>query len=192
MEYDYAFTDDFQQWQAFKAGSVAAFEYIYDRHFSGMYGYGTRLCPDKDLVKDAIQGLFAELWRNRATLGDVRSIKHYLYKSLRRRIIRDAVQERRYYSTEEGGDNYFFEVSLSHEWLLITEQVTEANLAKLHKAFRLLTTRQQEAIFLRFYENLDYVAIAEVMTLKEVKYARTLIYRALDVLRASIRKLAFA
>jgi hypothetical protein len=28
------------------------------------------------------------------------------------------------------------------------------------------------------------------MSLKEVKYARTLIYRALDVLRASIRNLA--
>jgi hypothetical protein len=37
---------------------------------------------------------------------------------------------------------------------------------------------------------MDYEHIAAMLSMKEVKYARTLIYRALDVLKGSIRKLA--
>ena len=74
--------------------------------------------------------------------------------------------------------------------LLITDQLNQENQRKLLRAFGQLTQRQKEAVYLRFYENASYEEIAAVMSLKEVKYARTLIYRALDVLRASIRNLA--
>jgi RNA polymerase sigma factor (sigma-70 family) len=87
-------------------------------------------------------------------------------------------------------ENYCFEVSLPHEFLLITSQVSSENLERLQQAFESLTRRQKEAIFLRFYENMDYEHIAAMLSMKEVKYARTLIYRALDVLKGSIRKLA--
>jgi DNA-directed RNA polymerase specialized sigma24 family protein len=52
-----------------------------------------------------------------------------------------------------------------------------------------LTERQKEAIFLRFYENMEYEQIASLMALKEVKNARTLIYRAIEVLRCNIGKI---
>jgi RNA polymerase sigma factor (sigma-70 family) len=186
----HSFTDDFELWQAFKAGKEAAFDSIYDQYFPSLYGYGTRLCPDKSLIKDCIQNLFVELWKNRSHLSDVYSIKHYLYQSLRRSLVKEMVAEKKYLHPDELSEDYYFEVTFSHERLLIGEQVAQENINRLQRAFQLLTKRQKEAVFLRFYESLEYPAIAEIMVLKEVKYARTLVYRALDVLKASIRRLA--
>jgi RNA polymerase sigma factor (sigma-70 family) len=190
MEKVYPFSDDYQLWQAFKAGSEKAFDQIYATCFSALYGYGTRLCSDKDLVKDCIQSLFVELWHYRLQVADVRSVKYYLYRCLRRKIIRVYNEEKRLLHSDDLPEGYHFEVTFSHELLLVTDQLNEENQHKLLRAFGLLTQRQREAVYLRFYENASYESIASIMSLKEVKYARTLIYRALDVLRASIRNLA--
>lgn len=190
MEKVYPFSDDFQLWQAFKAGSEPAFDQLYEAFFPALYGYGTRLCGDRELAKDCIQTLFVELWHHRQQVADVRCIKYYLYRCLRRKIIRVQIQEKRMVHAGDLHESYHFEVTFSHELLLITDQLNQENQRKLLRAFGSLTPRQKEAVYLRFYENASYEEIASVMSLKEVKYARTLIYRALDVLRGSIRNLA--
>ncbi len=182
--------DDAAIWLAFKNGSSQAFDYIYDTYFSKLYSYGMRFSSDKALIKDCIQNIFVELWRKKETLSNVQSIKFYLYKCLRRRIIHALVQEEKYVHDDELDEHYNFEVIFSHEFFLITRQISEENQERLTKAFELLTKRQREAVYLRYYDNLDYQQIALIMQLKDVKYARTLIYRALDVLKASIRRLA--
>jgi RNA polymerase sigma factor (sigma-70 family) len=190
VEYEQYSGNDFKLWQAFKSGDEQAFDFMYDTYFAKLYGYGTRFSPDKCLVKDCIQNLFVELWKNRTSLSDVTYIKNYLYKSLRRKVIQQQNQEMRYIHPDELEDNYHFEVNLSHELFLINDQIARENHTKLIEAFHSLTKRQKEAIFLRFYENLEYAEIAEIMSLKEVKYARTLIYRALEEMKGSIRNLA--
>jgi DNA-directed RNA polymerase specialized sigma24 family protein len=109
---------------------------------------------------------------------------------MRHRIIQEVAKANKLIHEEALEEHYSFEVSFSHEFHLITRKISEENQARLLKAFDLLTKRQKEAVFLRYYDNLEYQEIASIMQLKEVKYARTLIYRALDVLKASIRKLA--
>jgi hypothetical protein len=96
-----SFFDDYQLWQAFKAGSKPAFDHLYEAYFSALYGYGTRLCGDRELVKDCIQTLFVELWHHRTQVADVRCIKYYLYRCLRRKIIRVSNQDRRLVRTED-------------------------------------------------------------------------------------------
>lgn len=182
--------DDFTIWLAFKSGSELAFDYIYDTYFSKLYNYSLRFTTDTDLIKDCIQNLFVELWRRKENLADVQSIKFYLYKCMRHRIIQEVSKANKFVHEDDLEENYSFEVSFSHEFHLITRQISEENRARLLKAFDLLTKRQKEAVFLRYYDNLEYHEIAVIMQMKEVKYARTLVYRALDVLKASIRKLA--
>jgi RNA polymerase sigma factor (sigma-70 family) len=177
-------------WKAFRRGNERAFDSIYDTHFSKLYNYGVRICQDKDLVKDCIQNLFVELWQKREHLSEVKSVKFYLFKSLRRKLIKELTSQNKYIHENNIEENYTFEVSFSHEFLLITYQIAQENQERLLKAFESLTQRQKEAVFLRFYENMDYEQIAAILSMKEVKYARTLVYRALDVLKASIHKLA--
>jgi RNA polymerase sigma factor (sigma-70 family) len=175
-------------WRNFKAGSIKDFELIYDQYFSILYGYGCHLCSDKDLVKDCIQSLFVYLWKNRESLSDVQSIKYYLYKSLRRSLFHELGRTHKINVTDLSED-YHHEVAFSYEFELISNQLDEEKKQKLKKSFETLTERQKEAIFLRFYENMEYEQIASLMALKEVKYARTLIYRAIEVLRCNIGKI---
>jgi RNA polymerase sigma factor (sigma-70 family) len=179
--------DDPTLWRNFKAGSIKDFELIYDKYFTILFGYGCHLCSDKDLVKDCIQSLFVYLWKNRGNLAEVQSIKYYLYKCLRRNVFQELEKSHRL-RCEDLTDDYHHEVTLSYEIDLISTQMDEEKKQRLLKSFDSLTERQKEAIFLRFYENMEYDQIASLMSLKEVKYARTLIYRALEVLRATIGK----
>jgi RNA polymerase sigma factor (sigma-70 family) len=182
--------EDALTWLALKNGSEAAFEQLYDRYFPKLYNYGMRICQDRSLVKDCIQNVFVELWHKRAGLSEVTSVKYYLFTCLRRRLIKELNRQTRYMHGREPDEDYHFEVTLSHEFLLITSQISKENQERLQHAFDSLTKRQKEAVFLRFYENMDYEHIAAMLSMKEVKYARTLVYRALDVLKGSIRKLA--
>src|SRR5688500_10958520 len=78
---------DAEIWNKFKSGDKRALSYIYSRYFEKLYNYGSRITDDFGLVEDSIQDLFVEFWNNREEIADVRNIKSYFYKSLRRKII---------------------------------------------------------------------------------------------------------
>jgi RNA polymerase sigma factor (sigma-70 family) len=177
-------------WKLFREGQESAFDSIYNAYFPKLFNYGVRISQDRDLVKDCIQNLFVEIWQKKERLGEVKSVKYYLYKSLRRKLVKELMNQQKYRTEQDVEENYTFEVTFSHEFLLISNQINKENVDRLLNAFQFLTQRQKEAVFLRFYENMEYEQIAVILSLKEVKYARTLIYRAIDVLKSSIRKLA--
>ena len=56
---------DADMWAEFIGGSKTAFDFLYDKYFSLLYGYGMQFCTDKSLIKDCIQDLFIELWSKR-------------------------------------------------------------------------------------------------------------------------------
>jgi RNA polymerase sigma factor (sigma-70 family) len=187
--YNYRMQED-ALWKSFREGNERAFDTLYSTYFPKLYNYGIRICQDKDLVKDCLQGLFIDIWQRKETLSEVKSVKYYLFKSLRRKVVKELTSQQKFKNEQDLEENYSFEVTFSHEFVLIANQITTDNHDRLLNAFQFLTQRQKEAIFLRFYENMEYEQIATLLSMKEVKYARTLIYRAIDVLKSSIRKLA--
>ena len=88
-------------WVEFLEGSSDAFEHIYESYFDKLYNYGVHLCRDKTLVEDCIQELFLDLWNNRNNINLAKSVKYYLLKSLRRRIIRGLSKRKQVYLYDE-------------------------------------------------------------------------------------------
>src|SRR5215210_4417778 len=80
-------TLDSEIWIRFKSGDKKALSYIYTRYFEKLYNYGSRITKDFGLTEDSIQDLFVEFWNKREEMSDVKNIRFYLYKSLRRKII---------------------------------------------------------------------------------------------------------
>src|SRR5690606_28954576 len=80
-----------------------------------------------------------------------------------------------------------FELTASHEDLLIVEE--EVNLQKkaLEEKLSSLTNRQREGIYLRFFQELSYEEIAEILKM-EVGGVYKLIYRAMDRLKINHKK----
>ncbi len=180
---------DADKWIEFTGGSEKAFDYLYDKYFALLYGYGMQFCTDKALIKDCIQDLFIELWSKKNTLTSVRSVKYYLYKSLRRKVIKTISQKNFSgldYETLPIGFN--LQTSFSGETALVEKEIVSENEEKIQWALKRLTSRQKEAVFLKFYENLSYDEIASIMSLSEAKYARKLIYRSLKELKTTLHK----
>jgi DNA-directed RNA polymerase specialized sigma24 family protein len=86
--------DDVMLWAAFRSGDEKAFITLFDRFSPAMFNYGCKISAERELVKDAVQELFIDIWQSRKRLGDTDSIKFYLFKSLRRKLLRIKEKQR--------------------------------------------------------------------------------------------------
>lgn len=173
-------------WLNFQAGDKHAYAVLYDAYFKQLYRYGLKISADANLVKDCIQELFIKLWRTRENLGQPVSTKSYLFESLRRTMLKE-LAKKQYQIQENLPEDYHFEVSLPEEIRLIDLQVTEERMKQLERALQKLTKRQRDAIHLKFYGQLSYEEIAEIMELN-IRSVYNLVSKALEVLYQEINQ----
>ncbi len=174
--------DDVLLWKALRSGDEKALVTLFDRFTPAMFNYGYKIAGDRELVKDAIQELLIEIWRNRERLGDTDSIKYYLFKALRRKLVRmqSRIEHRLYTTLSEG---HIQESSPSPEFAMISEQVSSARRKHLEALLATLSPRQQEAMFLRYFEELSCDQIAVVMHLTRQR-VYNLLHEAIEKLRS--------
>jgi RNA polymerase sigma factor (sigma-70 family) len=181
-EHNNQHTNQQMLWQDFKKGDRHAFNTLLQQYYPRLLNYGVRLVSDTLFVEDTLQDLFMELWQKRAGLGDVQNINAYLVSSFRRRLLREKEKNNRLGIVSELSDNYDFHVQFDIETQLIgIEQESETH-DTLKKHLDKLTKRQREAIYLRFYQGLEYVDIAQIMAINQHS-AVNLVYDALRLLR---------
>jgi RNA polymerase sigma factor (sigma-70 family) len=178
----YAQQNDQALWTKLCQGDREAFGEIYQRYFSMLFRYCIRFTADRNLVKDMLQDFFSQLYLQREGLSLPSNLKSYLIVSARRKLFRYLDKAALSTHLDEGAAT-LFTLELSPEHALINRQHAERTSKVLQQRIDALTPRQKEAVYLRFYENLSYEDIAGIMEMKEIKYARTLIYRALAELK---------
>ena len=179
--------NDQEVWNKFRNGNESAFILIYETYFKDLYRYASQFTANKELIKDVVQDLFIDLRKKRKHLGDAGSIKFYLYKSIRRRLIAELKRSERHKASIEKG--HLFEFTISAEQAIIERQFNAEQIKELNKALEGLSSRQREAVYYHFYENLGYDQIRQLMSFNNVKSVRNLIYRSLTVLRSTVRRL---
>jgi RNA polymerase sigma factor (sigma-70 family) len=178
------FSNDQMLWKAFKAGNSSAFILIYEKYFDALFSYGIRIHCDEELVKDAIQDIFLHLKSKSQSLGDTDHIKFYLFKCLKRRILKELKNWTDL--KDESGEQRNFEVTFSHEQNLIDKQFDLEKSKKINDAIKSLSPRKREAIYYIYFEGLSYQQVSELMELSDSKSARDLVYKALKCLRNSL------
>lgn len=169
-------------WRQFKEGDRQVFSCIYRQYIQALYSYGMKVAEDTELVEDCIQELFIYLWKTRENLSDTDSIKFYLFKSLRRRIISTREETLRLHKKTEGAAQGRDTAEFSYEHLLVSRQAEAEQSEKLTNSLNALTKRQREAIILKFYDNLSFQEVAEVMSLN-IKSTYNLISKAIEALK---------
>jgi len=137
-------------------------------------------------VKDCLQEFFIEIRNRRSNLSDTDSIKHYLYKAFKRKVIEfvkrsNIRKERDFLSGSE-----LFSVELSIENKIISQQLTDASVSRLNLALQSLSPKEREAIYYFYYENFTYKEIAALLGFSNISSARRLIYSALRSLKPLI------
>jgi RNA polymerase sigma factor (sigma-70 family) len=171
------------KWNCFKNGDKEAFAYIYHTQIQALYNYGSKITSDKEWLQDCIQDVFIEVWKYRQTLGETNSIKFYLFKCLRRKLTKQVPANTLALNENEIAD---FEITLSHETELILVQQSESLHKHLQHALQKLTKREKEAVFLKFYQDMTFEDIAEVMSLS-LKATYNLLSKAIVHLRQQLQ-----
>lgn len=184
--YEQDFSDQ-SVWTAFKQGDEMAYAYIYRRYFGDLLNYGAQFTNNDQLLEDCIQDLFIDLKRNRNNLTNKNtSIKFYLFKSLKRRIIECRRKEDRLIS-DDLDKHKDFEIVLPVETLIVEKQLKEERIKELEIAMEALTSRQREVLYYMFHVGLSYEEIRDIMGFEHVRSVRNVFYKALSGLKSNLR-----
>jgi RNA polymerase sigma-70 factor (ECF subfamily) len=170
-------------WEAFKQGDELAFIRIYKNYSKVLYDYGCKYSPDKEMVRDCLQDFFLYLRKNRLGFGDTNSIKLYLFKAFRRRVVDYAKKNSCDFILNEPLAFSQFPSELSIESIYINKQVKAEQLEKLNKALNTLDRRERQAIYYFYFKGLSYEQIADRFNFSHVSSARRVMYRSLRQLR---------
>lgn len=176
-----AVNDESQLWKMLREGSRLALDSIYRLHVDSLYNYGKKINPDSDLVKDCLQDLFVEIWQQREQISLPNQPRLYLIRSLRYKIIRQTGKQLKFSSplpTEESSLSSFHDACPS---LQLNEQQKKLLFSSINK----LSSRQKEALLLRFYEGMDCEEIALIMDLK-AQSVYNLLYQAIASLKKNL------
>ena len=169
-------------WDAFKSGDRLAFEQLLNNYYPKLLNYGARLVSNRDFAQDCLQDLFIDLWNRRENLNLPQSIHAYLATSYRRRLFQE--KERSFWNKKVSDleDDYEIEVQFNIESYLIHNEIEHETLLKLKHHLSTLTKRQREVLYLRFFQELEYDQISEIMSINQHS-AINLVYEALKFLR---------
>ncbi len=170
-------------WVAFKKGDRDAFGSLAGIFYEVLYNYGTKLTDDHSLVEDCIQDLFMDLWRRRLYLGETGHVRFYLLKSLRRKIYTEKRNKDKWHLQDwEHSDRIEFVGEFSVEARIIESESAEINVRKLQQVLGSLSKRQREAIYLKFYQEMDNEQISGMMSIN-YQSVRNLIHTAIKALQ---------
>jgi RNA polymerase sigma factor (sigma-70 family) len=171
------------KWILFKEGCNISFEFLLNYYYPQLLNYGLRLRGDQHQVRDSLQNFFIDLWNTREGLDTPVSIKAYLFASFRRRLFRDRDRNLWTKLIRPGAKvEDHVEVQLSIESYMIHNEIRNETLLELKKQLSYLTSRQREALYLRFYQELEYDEIAKIMSIQHHSVVN-LVYEAIRILR---------
>ena len=161
---------------AIREGNENALSILFIRYNTYLVHYGLRVLPERTTVEDCIQDLFVYLFESGKRIGEVRNVKAYLFKSLRRRITKVIQRESKRKQQEQAVDIRFAKEDMA----LQAEQ--GQLVVTLVDALNNLPWRQREAVYLRYYNGLSTKEIAEIMGIANQTVLNTL-HQAIKKLR---------
>jgi RNA polymerase sigma factor (sigma-70 family) len=153
-------------------------------YYDNLYNYATRFTKDDGLIKDCIQEVFISLWQRRQTAGTILSPKYYFLRAVKNKVLKaihNNIRKATSAHLQDDGYDFFYEFSI--EQVIIEKQVSEEKAEKLRKTVCLLSKRQKEIIYLKYYQYLDHGQIAELMNISR-QSVYNLLHEAIHKLRS--------
>lgn len=172
-------------WENIKEGSISAIEELYLQYAEILYKYGLKYTSQDQLIEDSIQELFSGIIRYHKNLNHTDNIKYYLFKAFKNKLFRIIKKEQKFSS--HTNSDYPFEVQFSIEHEIIENEEGDKRMQILSREIEKLSSRQKEAIYLRYNSQLEYEEISSIMDM-EIESCRNLIYRAIKILRSKIEQ----
>lgn len=170
-----------QLWTKVLQNDLQALELIYKHFYSDLYHYALKLTTDAVLAENVIQDTFLYLWQHRTQIGVIHSLPFYLFRSIRNNSLKLIKEQKRLISFE--GNQTLADLKIQPEELELVDSSDEVK-TMVENALTDLSSRQREIILLRFYDNLDYEEIGQIL---DINYQSVVnhVHRAIIKLRKS-------
>ena len=152
-------------WQALQQGDEQALKTLYDRYRDPLYQYAVKITGNAEVALGELQNLFVQLWQSRHKLSEARSVKAYLFISLRRLLFHQMQRERRYKFQMQQWTVLGTDITFSPEEILIFDERAQLKKEYVAQLLNTLTPRQREIIYLKYYEGLSLQEIADTLTI---------------------------
>lgn len=169
-------------WADMKRGNENALARLYKSYVTVLQKHGRRFCKDRELVSDSIHELFSRLWTRREHIGAADNVKVYLYRSLERIILAQLLRTKRE-KLQLVDDIPSLD---SFEQFTIDKELRKQQLTAVRACLSSLPKCQREVILLKFFNNLSYVEISEIMDL-ELASVYNLVSKAMEQLRQKMQ-----
>jgi len=176
-----------QIWEGIRNSDISALEELYQLYHQVLFNYGKKMSGDQQLIEDAIQETFISIWKYRQNISEPVAVKQYVLKAFRNQLLQ-IFKERSITTYTDESLPFSFEIAFDQK--IVEGEDAEKLAAHINQALKQLTSRQQEIIYYRFYENLSFEKIAALMNMR-VKGTYKLSARALAALKEIIDYRAF-
>jgi RNA polymerase sigma factor (sigma-70 family) len=163
-------------------GDEVALASLMRMYYDDLYHYASRFTKDHELIKDCIQEVFISLWQRRENIGGIISPRYYLLRAIKNKTLK-ALHKNPNEVTSGGFEEYEFLYEFSIEKIIVDKQISEERARKLRTTLSLLSKRQQEIIYLKYYQYLDQGQIADLMNITR-QSVYNLLHEAIQKLRS--------
>jgi RNA polymerase sigma factor (sigma-70 family) len=172
---------------ALRQDDEAALNHLFSTYYNRLYRTGLKYGATNEVVEEAIQAVFIDVWQYRKTLGDIQSFEAYLKGALRKRLTKMALKTDKNAQNTEGVENDLLLSVEAYENVLILQETNDQKRTALKTALEQLTPRQKELIVMRYFEEMSYADITEKTQLQTDSIYKT-IHEALKRLRLILGK----
>lgn len=166
--------------QLFVKGDLKAFSSIYNKYVDELFAYGTNLGFEREVIKDAIQDTFLKFYLNRNQLKAIVSLKYYLYRMLKNRLLDIYKSTYKEKDMDPAGLPFLVEASIMDT--IIEEEDRKLLEQRVNNLLKVLTDRQKEAVYLRFIQGMEYEEVGDLLEMTPPA-VRKLVSRAIKRMR---------
>lgn len=172
-------------WAEACGGDISAFEVLFYRYADSLLAYGLKFTADRDNVKDMIQNLFLRLMTQHDNLSHVENVKSYLFTAFRRSLIRSmSVSSEISFDSSESLKFHIDRLASADEDSGLDDEMLQQR-QRLYESLLKLSSRQKEALYLRYVQRLPMERIAFMLNMNN-QSVRNLLHRAIEKLRESM------
>jgi len=164
-----------------RKGKTEAFRALYERYWESLYAHAKAMTSCEDTAKDIVQELFVELWDKRRTLNVQVSLKAYLYRVVRNKVLNTYAQNKIH-------EKYVFSLSqYSEVGENRTDHLLRENLVRkrLDDEISALPGKMRQIFEMSRNENKTHKEIAEELNISD-KTVKKQVSNALKILKSKL------
>lgn len=162
------------------ANDMDIIQSLYDQYANDLLLYGLKMGYQKDVLEDAIHDIFYRMCRSPHRLKKIEKLKLYLFSALKNQLVN--IQKATSKNSTTDIQEFNFTVKIDSLCMLIEEEERVRIKEKINKLLEVLSDKQREVVYLRFFQEMSYEEIGIMLHMTPAS-VKNVVYKAINKIR---------